>query len=75
MECQKEIRGKSRSGGLIFYPGEKLETSFIWGVGHLTNNQAELYALSKACQLAKEAGHNNLQIFGDTEIIIKVFKF
>ena len=26
----------------------------------------------KACQLAKEAGHNNLQIFGDSEIIIKI---
>ena len=25
----------------------------------------------KACQLAKEVGHNNLQIFGDSEIIIK----
>ena len=42
-----------------------------WGVGHLSNNQAELYALIKACQLAKAAGHNNFQIFGDYEIIIK----
>ena len=49
-----------------------LETSFSWGVGQLTNNQAELYALLKACQLAKAVGHNNIQIFGDSEIIIKV---
>ena len=49
-----------------------METSFSWGVGHLTNNQAELFALLKAFQLAKEAGHNNLQIFGDYEIIIKI---
>ena len=32
--------GKAGAGGLIFYPGEKLETSFRWGVGQITNNQA-----------------------------------
>ena len=63
---------KAREGGLIFHPGGKLETSFSWGIGQNTNNQAELFALLKACQLAKEAGHNNLQIFGDSEIIIKI---
>ena len=50
-------------GSLIFYPGGKLETSFSWGVGKLTNNQVKLYALLKACQLAKAAGHNNIQFF------------
>ena len=64
--------GKAGAGGLILYPGGKLETNFNWGVGQLTNNQAELYALLKACQLAKAAGRNNLQIFGDFEIIIKI---
>ena len=64
--------GKFGTGGLIFYLGGKLETSFNWGVGHLTNNQAKLFALLKACQLAKATGHNNLQIFGDSEIVIKV---
>ena len=63
---------KAGAGRLIFYPGGMLETSFSWGVGHLTNNQAELYTLLKSCQLAKAAGHNNIQIFGDSEIIIKV---
>ena len=57
---------------MIFYLGGKLETSFSWGIGKTTNNQAKLFALLKACQLAKEAGHNNLQIFGDSEIIIKI---
>ena len=63
--------GKAGVGGLIFYPGIKLETSFSWGIVKTTNNQAELFALLKACQLAKEAGHNNLQIFGYSGIIIK----
>ena len=64
--------GKARAGGLIFYPRGMLETSISWGIGQLTNNQAELYALLKACQFAKAAGHNNIQIFGDSEIIIKI---
>ena len=57
---------------MIFYIGRNIETSFSWGVGQLTNNQEELLSLLKACQLAKAAGHNNLQIFGDSEIIIKI---
>ena len=57
---------------MIFYLGGILETSFRWGIGQNTNNQAELFALLKAFQLAKESGHNNLQIFGDSEIIIKI---
>ena len=56
---------KAGEGGLIFYPGENLETRFNWGVGQLTINQVELYALLKSCKLAKVAGHNNIQIFGD----------
>ena len=64
--------GKFGTGGLIFYLGGKLETSFNWGVGHLTNNQAKFFALLKACQLATKEGHNNLQIFGDFEISIKI---
>ena len=64
--------GKAGPGELNFYPGGNLETSFSQGVVLTTNNLAELYALLKACQLAKAAGHNNIQIFGDSEIIIKV---
>ena len=60
---------------MIFYPGGKLQTNFSWGLGELSNNQVELYALLKSYQLAKEAGHNNLQIFGDSEIIIKFLNF
>ena len=64
--------GNGGAGGLISYPRGRLQTIFSWGLGQLTNNQAELFALLKACQLAKAVGHNNIQIFGDLEIIIKV---
>ena len=36
----KGILGKDGARGLIFYPGGRLETSFSWGLGKLTNNQA-----------------------------------
>ena len=70
--ASKGNSGKVGAGGLIFYPGGNLETSFSWGVGQTTNNQVELYTLLKACQLAKETRHSNIQNFGDSEIILKV---
>ena len=44
-------------------------------MGQVSNNQAELYALLKACELTSKAGHSNIQIFGDSELIIKVLNF
>ena len=57
---------------MIYYTEGMLEISFSWGLGQSTNNQAEILALLKSCQLAKEARHKDLQIFGDPEIQIKV---
>ena len=50
---------------MLYYPRGILETSFSWGLGQITNNQAEILPLLKTCQLAKEAGHKDLQIFAD----------
>ena len=36
------------------------------------NNQAESYTILKACQLAKEVGFKCIQVFGDTELFIKM---
>ena len=57
---------------MLYYPGGMSETSFSWGIGQSTNNLAEILALLKACQLEKEARHKDLQIFDDSEILIKV---
>ena len=37
----------------------------------MTNNQAESYALLKACKIAKEIGFKSIQIFGNLELLIK----
>ena len=55
-------------GSLSYYPGGMLETSFNWGIGQSKNNQVEILALLKSCQLAKEAKPKYLQIFGDLKI-------
>ena len=64
--------GITEVGGMLYYSGGMLETSFSWGIGQSTNNQAEILALLKSCQLWKEVEHKDLQIFGDSEILIKV---
>ena len=38
----------------------------------MSNNQAESYSLLKSCLLAKEAGYKNLQVYGDSELLIKL---
>ena len=48
------------------------EASFGWGLGQSMDNQAEILALLKSRQLAKESRHKDLQIFGDSKILIKV---
>ena len=37
----------------------------------MSNNQAEFYSLLQASQLAKNKGYKSIQIFGDSEILIK----
>ena len=58
--------GISEAGVFLYYRGWLLETSFSWGIGQSMNNQAKIVSLLKSCQLAKEARHKYLQIFGDS---------
>ena len=38
----------------------------------MSNNQEESYSLLKVCQIAKEIGYKSIQIFGDSELLIKL---
>ena len=62
----------SGAGGLIISPDRLTVTSFSWGLGKMSNNQAESYSLLKACQLAKEAGFKYIHVYEDSEILIKM---
>ena len=70
--ASKGKSGIAEARGMIYYPGGMLETSFSWGLGQSTNSQGEILTLLNSYQLAKEAEHKDLQIFGDLEILIKV---
>ena len=55
---------------MIYSADGKRVDSFSWGLGHKTNNHAEILALLKACQIAWEKGIKDIQVFGDSEILI-----
>ena len=38
----------------------------------MLNNQAKSYSLLKACQIPKEIGYKSIQIFGDSDLLIKL---
>ena len=63
--------GVSGVGGLVFSPDRMSSFSFSWGLGTMSNNQAEIYSLLSATQLAKEKGFKSVQFFCDSEILIK----
>lgn len=63
--------GAAGAGGVLYTTDGLSKDFFFWGLGKKTNNQAELFGLLKACQIARGKGVQNLQVFGDSELIIK----
>jgi ribonuclease HI len=63
--------GKAGAGGVIYSSDGQRKDNFNWGLGWRTNNQAEILGLLKACQIARENGIKEIQVFGDSEILIK----
>jgi len=59
------------AGGVIYSPDGFSKDCFSWGLGQKSNNQAEILGLLKACLIARDKGVKDLQVFGDSEIIIK----
>ena len=62
--------GVSGAGGLVLSPDRLSAFRFCWGLGIMSNNQAECYSLLMASQLAKEKGFKSVLIYGDSEILI-----
>ena len=57
---------------MIYSMDDKRVEIFNWGLGHKTNNHAEILGLLKACHIAWGKGIRAVQIFGDSEILIKI---
>lgn len=64
--------GTAGARGLILSLDRSSETGFNLGLGTISNNHTESYSLLKACQIAKELGYKIIQIFWDTELLIKL---
>ena len=62
---------ESCSGGLVFSLDRLSTFSFSWGLGSICNNQAKSYSLLLASQLVKEKWYKSVQIYGDSELLIK----
>jgi len=63
--------GVAGARGVIYFLDNPRKFHFCWGLGICTNNQAELLALTKACQIVRDKGIKECQAFGDSEILIK----
>jgi ribonuclease HI len=62
--------GVAGVGGVITDPRETTETSFTQGLGVLSNNQAEAYALWQGLKIAKDSCARSLVVLGDSKTII-----
>eukprot|EP00253_Pinus_taeda_P023946 PITA_23946 len=59
------------AGGVIYSIDGIAKDCFSWGLGQKSNNQAEILGLLKACNIARDKGAKDIQVFGDSELIIK----
>ena len=63
--------GVSGAGGLVYSLDRKSSINYSWGLGSMSNNQAEGYNLLMASHLVSNKGYKLVQISGDSEILIK----
>eukprot|EP00253_Pinus_taeda_P005179 PITA_05179 len=63
--------GVAGAGRVIYFAEGLSSVSFAWGLGEKTNNQAEILGLLKACHIAREKSAKDIQVFRDSEILIK----
>lgn len=64
--------GAVGEGGTIYNPRGHLDTFFSWGLGSITNNEVEAYALFASINLAQSKGIQRLIICGDSMMVIRV---
>ena len=63
--------GPAGIGVVIFGPDDEVIGEIAQGIGHATNNVAEYTALVEGLKLAKDLGVDDIQIFLDSELVVK----
>ena len=64
-----------RGEGVIMDPGGTIETSFAWGLGVFSNNQAKTYAFWKRMKISKGSCVQSLVLVRDSNTIINHMEF
>ena len=67
--------GIAGAGGVILDHNGNKQTEFAQGLGRATNNGAEWYALIKGLELAREMGIEEMNVIGDSLIVIKEARY
>jgi ribonuclease HI len=58
-------------GGIICDPEGTLVAHYAWGLGNVSNNIVEFYALWEGIRFTKAMGIQKLTIFGDSMLVIR----
>ena len=62
---------KAGGGGVLLDPSGRIILSFAWGLGHSSNNIAEILVLWKGLSQARRSSISNLAVIGDSRVIIQ----
>ena len=57
--------------GIIFDLDEKIVSSYAWGLGRKTKNEAELIALFFGMNLLRKLNITKIMVFGDSKQVIQ----
>lgn len=63
--------GEASASGIIFDPEGNKDTSFSWGLGKKTNNEAEWLALLHSLEIVASLNVGIPKVFGDSRHVIK----
>ena len=63
--------GNVGKGGVIFDEKGTKQQEYAWDIGRETNNEAKWYALTKGLELAREMGTEEMNVIGDSLIVIR----
>ena len=69
--ASKKNLGKAGSGGLIILQDKARQISYNWGLGQISNNNAEAHGLLLGLKILRDRKINNAIIFGDSSLIIQ----
>ena len=63
--------GLAGGGGVLLSDENTILATYVWGLGIMSNNKAEVLALWQGLRQAQERNIDSLVVFGDSKLIIQ----